>query len=55
MTLKVAYSPLSRIIHTTDEQGLVCRTPRDLIYHAANRYACKSGAQFFHDHGQNKY
>jgi hypothetical protein len=55
MKLKVAYSSLSRINHTIDEQGLVMRSTRDLIFHAANRYACKSGAKFFHDYGQNKY
>lgn len=36
--LKVAVT--DSIIHTSDEQGVIERTCTELIFHAANRFAC---------------
>lgn len=37
------------VLQTNDEQGIVTRSVRDLIHHAANRHACKNGKRMFWD------
>jgi hypothetical protein len=36
------------IIHTLDEQGITQRTCVELIFHAANRYACTAPERRFY-------